>query len=302
MKTSRQDRRLSWKFKRSMEPYLFILPAAIFVIWLFAYPVCRTFYMSFFQYHPLKHTLIFRGFYNYIKVFTSEYLFFNSLKVTLIYTIGSVLGVMLFGLAVALLLNTEVKGKAIFRTGFLIPNFIPGITVAFTWIWIFEPRLGLINDLLLRMGKEPILWFVSARLGMTAVIIAHIWCAGPFAALILLGGLASIPEQLHEAAEIDGATTLNKFIYVTLPLLRPVIIIAILLQTIWTFNSFDLMYIMTKGGPARATELLSLWVYREAAENYRFGRASAVAVVMSLISTVFVLFYLYMLKRTGEKI
>lgn len=291
------------KRRRAIEPFLFMLPAILVLAFVFFYPVGRALFMSFFKYNPIKRTSTFGGLYNYIKIFSSyRALFFNSLRVTLIFTVASLFGSVLAGLGLALLLNKQFKGRSIFRTIYFIPIVFPGIVVAFSWLWMLKPRIGLLNDFLIRMGRESIFWFASAGLGMTAVVIANIWATAPFAALILLAGLSAIPQQLYEAAEIDGATGRQKFYHITIPSLKPVLVILCLMLTIWTFNSFDLMFVMTGGGPARGTEMLALWVNREASVNFRFGRASAIAMVMALINLIFVLIYFRAFKRKGEKL
>ncbi|MBA7658428.1 Inner membrane ABC transporter permease protein YcjO [subsurface metagenome] len=291
------------KRRRAVEPFLFMLPAIIVLAFVFFYPVSRALFMSFLRYNPIKRTSTFSGLYNYIKILSSyRALFFNSLRVTLIFTAASLFGSVLAGLGLALLLNKQFKGRSVFRTLFFIPMVFPGIVVAFSWLWILQPRIGLLNDFLIRMGKESIFWFASGGLGMTAVAIANIWATTPFTTLILLAGLSSIPQQLYEAAEIDGATGRQKFYHITIPSLKPVLLILMLMLTIWTFNSFDLMFVMTGGGPAQSTETLALWIYREASKNFRFGRASAIAMVMAFVNLIFVFIYFRAFRKKGERI
>jgi multiple sugar transport system permease protein len=212
----------------------------------------------------------------------------------------SVLGQFALGFGFALLLNVSWPGNRIMRVLVMIPWVMPGVSVALTWSLIFNGQLGLINDLLLRVGLPTQQWLASPNLALVAVIIANIWKAFPFVAVTMLAALAVVPDELYDAAKVDGASVLKRFRYVTLPQVRSVTLIVILLQVVWTFNYFDLVYVMTQGGPAQGTEIVPVLVARFAFQQLDYGLASAVAIVMTLFNILFAVLYLSVLRRSNR--
>jgi multiple sugar transport system permease protein len=221
-------------------------------------------------------------------------LFFNGL-----YTVGSVAGLYLVSLAVALLLNDEFRGRGLFRSMAIVPWAVPYVVAALTWIWILDIQFGVLNSILLRTGlvDRAIPWLLSPFWAKISVILATIWKQFPFAAIMLLAGLQGIPRELYEAADVDGAGPLGRFRYVTIPGLHNVSLLVILLSSIQIFKLFTVIYLLTGGGPGRATETLVVQTYLEAFSTFDMGRASAIGVVTLFLTLIFSV----VLLRTGYR-
>jgi multiple sugar transport system permease protein len=219
---------------------------------------------------------------------------------TVTFTVVSVLGHLAIGLGVALLLNQEIRGRAVFRNLALLPWMLPPAVVATGWAWLYHNPFGMLNPLLLGLGllDAPEAWLASPDTAMGAVIVANLWRGFPFISLVLLAGLQGIPPVLYEAAGVDGAGAWARFRHVTLPGLRRVMLIALTLDVINTVKYFDLIWVMTAGGPANRTEVLATLIYRLAFQFFRTGRAAALAMVMVAALAVFSVFYVRMTVRT----
>ncbi len=287
-----------FKVKRSIEPYLFLLPALVALIIIYLYPMLRVFYLGFFDFDLLERTFEFVGIGNYLEILRSE-VFLGALCRTFIWTGGSVAGQLLGGLGFALLLNQKFRGNSFVRTIILIPWMTSGVVIGLNWRWILNDQYGVLNDVFARLGLPALMWLANPRLAMVSVVAVNIWKAIPLTTVMILAGLSAIPLELYEAATIDGADWWKKFRYITLPSLRYLLLILLLLTTIWTMVFFDLIFIMTEGGPGEATEILPLFVYRYSFKNFQFGLGASAAILLALINGVFVLFYLKILGKTG---
>ncbi|HEY4388815.1 MAG TPA: sugar ABC transporter permease, partial [Ktedonobacteraceae bacterium] len=265
---------------RNITPYMFLLPATIAMLLIFFYPMLDGLYTSFTHYNQYTNITSFVGFQNYASILRSGD-FWNSMVRSVIWVVFSVLGQFVLGFGFALLLNERWPGNRLMRALVMIPWVMPGISVALTWSLIFNGQLGLLNDLLLRWNLPPQQWLADPNMAMVTVIIANIWKAFPFVAVTILAGLASIPDELYDAAKVDGASVVGRFRHVTLPQLRNVILIIVLLMIVWTFNYFDLVYVMTQGGPAQGTEIAPVLVARYAFQQFDYGLSASVAVVMT---------------------
>jgi len=276
------------KLKRSY-PYLLTLPALITIGIVLIYPLLYSFGISFF-----KWTLSslppypFIGLKNYIRILGSS-LFRQILKQNILFAFGCVSVEFFIGFGIALILNVKFKGQHLFRILFLIPMLMAPVLVGYNWRWLLNTDYGLINQILIRIGLTPKLWLVDKNLAMLSIMIADIWQYTPFCTLLLLAGLQSLPPSLYEAASIDGATRWKSFIHLTLPLLKTVIFIVLILRIIDLFRVFDIVYIMTRGGPGGATDLLPTYVYRVTFRELRFGYGSALSYITLLISLVLIL-------------
>lgn len=278
----------------------FILPL-FFTVFIFLYPLLQAFYLSFTNTDlVLKHS-DFIGIENFIKVYKDPF-FWSALQNTLIWTISRVILLFILGLSLALLLNEKIKGQALFRTLCLIPWAVMPVIAALTWKWMYAPHYGVISIILMKAGliTSPISWLAEPSLALPAVIIASLWRDIPFVALMFLSGLQSIPPELIEASLIDGAGILQRFKSITLPHLKEVIIVVLLWMTIWSFNGFDIVFIMTKGGPGNATMLLGIYTWLMSFEWFTPGYASAVGVVMTLLLLIYVIIFVKITKiRVG---
>lgn len=275
-------------------PYLLLTPALLVLAVIFLYPLLHSLWLSFHSMNlnrPWQGTR-YVGLENYVEQLTDP-AFYRSLWLTFYWTIGSLIGQLILGFAAALVLNQTFAGRAIARAVILIPWAVPTVLVAIVFGTMFNTQ-GIINELLLDAGliSDYIPWLSSTNWAMPTLILAHVWKGFPFLAVMILAGLQSIPRELYEAAEIDGATKAQQFRYITLPGLRGVALIAILLSIIFSLKGIDFPYIMTFGGPADSTKVIAFHAYHTAFAEYAFGRASAIATLLTLITAVISYYYL----------
>src|SRR4030095_4323281 len=205
----------------------------------------------------------------------------------------------LLGLGLALLLNSQIRGRSVFRATLLVPMMLPAVVVGVVWRLMLNPNFGAINGTFKGFGlnTESLTWTASPRLALLSVIIVDIWQWTPFVFLVLLAGLQAIPQEPYEAARIDGSSPWQTFRYVTLPLLKPAILIALLLRTMDLLRVFDQIFILTEGGPGFATETISLYIYRTAFRFFDFGYAAAMSFVLLAVTNVISVLYIRALKH-----
>lgn len=282
-------------------PYLSILPVAI-VIALFAiYPIIHAVRMSFYQYiltRPDVHPFVGLG--NFVNVITSYY-FKDSIQITGIYTVASVVGVIIYGLGVALLLNTKIRLSTPLKIVILLPWALPAVVSGLLWKWILHADFGILNGMLYAVGliDSYIPFLATPTLARASLIMAHIWKEGPLVAIFFLAGLQLIPDELYEAARIDGGSGWKTFRHVTLPLLRPIFLVVIVYETMTAILTFDTIYVMTGGGPANSTALISWFAYAEIFKSLNLGNGIALSIIIALITLVLIILYLRVL-RTEE--
>ena len=265
--------------------WLLLLPALLLLALVFAYPILRAFWLSLFtQNLGTQLKMVFSGLDNYGRM-VGDGRFWQSLWNTTIFTAASVLVELILGMGVALVLNQSFRGRGIVRTISLLPWALPTALMGLAWAWIFNDQYGIVNDILLRLGilKTGISWLGDPTLAMMAVIIADVWKTTPFIALLLLAGLQSISSDLYEAHSIDGASAWQSFWKITVPLLMPQIVIALLFRFAQAFGIFDLIQVMTGGGPAGATETVSIYIYGTVMRYLDFGYGAALVVVTFLL-------------------
>lgn len=271
-----RERRTGW---------MLTIPAVLVLLLVYAYPIFRAFFQSFTT-ENLSTNLepVFTGFSNYTRM-AQDGRFWASLWNTSVFTVFSMLFELLLGLAIALTLNQAFRGRGWVRTIAILPWALPTALIALAWRWIFNDEFGVWNDILLRIGiiSDPVSWLGDPNWAMVAVIAADVWKTTSFVAILLLAGLQSIPEDLYEAHQIDGATPLQSFRQITLPLIMPQILIAMLFRFAQAFGIFDLIQVMTGGGPGGATEMVSLYIYATVMRYLDFGYGAALVVVTFLI-------------------
>jgi len=280
--------------------YLFIFPGLFAILSLLLYPLIFGIRTSFFR-KVIGAPGQFIGLANYQELFSSVEFWEISIN-SAIWTSVGVAGGIFIGLALALLLNTQLKGRMIGRTLFLIPWAVPNVAAAIIWRWIFANPYGFLNHFLRIIGivDRPIPWLSSPNLALWAVIIVAVWRNYPFAMIVILASLQSIPEEYYEVSQLDGAGVWQRFRHVTLPLIKPTLLIVTILQTIWTFNSFDIVYVMTQGGPQHYSEILSTFAYEAAFEAMRAGRGAAIASIMFGVLIVCAIIYMNVYWRWEE--
>jgi ABC-type sugar transport system permease subunit len=243
----------------------------------------------------------FVGLANYLQA-AQDPLFRQVFGQTLYFVIASLALELAIGLGLALLLHRSFYGRNMVRGLILLPWMLSPVVAAFSWAWLLNDAYGLVNYLLVQGGliQTPRSWLGTVGLAMPAVILVDVWRETPFVTVVLLAGLQSIPSEVREAARVDGASAIRAFLHVTLPLLRPSILVALLMRTMMAVRLFELVFVMTKGGPASSTEVLATYTYREAFLNFNMGYASSLAVVILLVSLAMSLVYIRTMHVEGH--
>ncbi len=284
-------------------PFLLILPATISIILVAMYPFFKGLQLSFTDYNLLRMKDVqFVGIKNFINILTSDEEFWRVLGFTFIYVFGTVILSYIVGLAIASLMNQNIKGRSIFRALLLIPWVIPSVVAANSWLWVLNDQTGFINISLMKLGliQKPLLFIAEPAMAKMTVIMMSTWKSFPFMALVLLAGLQNIPKDLYEAAEIDGAGWWHSLIYITMPLLKPVTFVSTILMSIWTFNNFENIYLLTRGGPANVTQVISILTYYTAFFRNKLGYACAISSTMVIFMVIMAQIYMKLLK-TSQK-
>lgn len=279
--------------------WLLLIPALLLLALVFAYPILRALWLSLFtQNLGTQLKLVFSGLDNYGRML-GDGRFWQSLWNTSLFTLASVFLELILGMGVALVLNQSFPGRGIVRTISLLPWALPTALMGLAWAWIFNDQYGIVNDILLRLGilQTGVSWLGDPTLAMMAVIIADVWKTTPFIALLLLAGLQSISSDLYEAHAIDGASAWQSFWKITVPLLLPQIVIALLFRFAQAFGIFDLVQVMTGGGPAGATEMVSIYIYATIMRYLDFGYGAALVVVTFLLLIIAVAIAAYCLSK-----
>ena len=282
------------KAGRKVEPYLFILPTFLLLFLLFCYPLINSFIMAFENYKlTAPNDIYFNGLANFRKLFSASE-FGLLIRNSLVYVICSLLGQFILGITLALALRKKFKGRGIYQAIVFLPWSFSGFVIGILFRWSFNGEYGVVNDLLLRMGvlQEPLAWLGTPGLSLLVVICAMVWMGVPFFAIMNLASLQSIPEDIYEAADIDGCGSIRKFFSITLPYIKPTVIMTLLLTTIWIFNSFDLIVVITNGGPANYSQTLPSYMYTRAFSSYDFGLAAAVGILLMIVLAVYTVFFL----------
>jgi multiple sugar transport system permease protein len=284
---------VSRRKKFSWTPYLFILPHLVFFAVFIGYPFFNGIYLSLLQYDFLRpERTTFLGLQNYQNIFTPDtpqYApFWNSLRNTLLFVVYSVPFLVALPLGLAVLLNTKTPGRNAFRAIYYAPQVLSGAVVTLVWWWIFQSQGGLINYYIADLGMRPPRWLSTMPWAWVSIIIATVWWTIGFNMVIILAALQDIPGYIYEAAEIDGATGIQAFFRITLPMLRPVLLFIITITIIASFNLFIQPFMMTGGGPPRpggggSTEPVMLRIYREGFERNQQGMAAAMSVIVASI-------------------
>ncbi len=294
MKKVKQSTVPAVKQKIVWTPYLLILPAVLLIAGVMLYPLCKTFYLAFQHYNPaMPFANGFAGLENFIKIFTTEE-FYSSLWVSLKWVVALVLLQLVFGMIVALILNQNFKGRGFFRALVFVPWAMSGVLTAVLFSLIYNQNYGVLNDLLMKIGliSEPVAWLGNQHLVLGSVIIAELWRGIPFFAISLLAAMQGLPQDVYEAARVDGATKWQSFRFVTLPLLKDTIVLTTLLRTIWEFNSVDLIFSLTNGGPVGKTTTLSVLIANQALTTNNYGYGSAISVVSFFILAIVAIIYM----------
>jgi multiple sugar transport system permease protein len=279
--------------------YWLVAPAVGVMCGILVYPLLFSLWVSLFDWRMAAANHAFVGLQNYVEALTSSFfqvVFLQSIGFTFVCLVLN----LTLGLALALLLNHRFHGRGVIRTLFLLPMVTAPVLAGFNFRWIFNDRSGLANQLLVQFGGLPLAWLADANLSRASIVLVTVWQGMPFMLLLLLAGLQALPSSPFEAATVDGASAWQRFWYITLPLLRPVIVVAVALQMIDLFRVFDTIYIMTRGGPGHATELFPFYIYRSAFSDDRLGLAAALSYITVAITVVLLIPLFYVERRAAD--
>lgn len=272
-------------YRESAWAFVLLLPNLIVFLAFALVPLIASFFISFTEWDLLT-PMQWVGFANYKELFNDE-TFLKSLWNTLYFTLGSVPLGIIISLFLAVVVNQRIKGIKIFRAVFFLPVIASWIAVGLVWMWLFDKEFGLINYFLHLVGIQGPGWLSTLEWAMPSIIIVVIWKGLGFNMLLFLAGLQGIPESYYEAADIDGAKWFGKFIHITIPGLSNTTLFVIIISIINSFQAFDLIYMMTFGGPARSTSVLVFYLYQNAFRYFRMGYASAIAYVLFFVMLIF---------------
>jgi multiple sugar transport system permease protein len=282
---------------------MMVAPAMILLALVLLYPAFVAFQSSFYKIPTITRQETFVGFDNYYKLL-HEKDFWSALRRSFIWTIGAISTQMVFGIAVALVLHKQVRGRSFVRGLVLFPYLVPAIVAVLTWRWIFSDTVGVANYLLVDVFgvlDQPVPWFNPGWV-MGSIIIMSLWKYLPYWALFVLARLQTMPIELHEAAQIDGATSWQRFWYITLPWIMPVVIVLLVLRSIWAFNEFDMVFLPAGGGPLSETTTVPVLIRRIAWEQNDIGYAAAVAMAMLVLVAILTNFYFWVYRRAEKRL
>jgi multiple sugar transport system permease protein len=286
-----------------LAPYLFLAPAVAVTAAVVLFPVVQTLWLSLYDYviyNPDGSQFVGLG--NFQAILKDE-VFWISLRHSAVWIIGVVGLQFMLGLGVALLLNESFWWRGLARALIIIPWALPSVIIGLMWTWMYDFNVGVLNDMLVRMGviAAPIAWLARPDAALGAIMLALVWQGFPFFAVTILAGLQTVPAELYEAAEIDGASRWRRFVNVTLPSIADVIMTALLLRTIWVANSLDVILVMTGGGPGYATHTLPLYAFLRAYSGMEFGYGAALALVLTVMLLAIVWLYVRRASRDLDR-
>lgn len=281
--------------------FMLILPALLIVMGLYVYPISYSFVVSFFRSDIRKPGVIFVGLKNYIEIFKRPDLMISFWR-TIYFTVASIAIEMAAGIAIAVAFNKRFKGRPIARSIILTPWAIPPVVNGIIWNWLVHPKIGVANYFLTSLGiierYKP--WLADPRWALNIIIIADAWKWTPLVVLLVLAGLQSISEDLYEAARIDGAGSVRTFFQITIPCIQWPILVTLILRTVEAVRVFDIIFIMTRGGPANNTKLTTYYVWELAFKFHRLGFGSALGYLITLLIVVFAVFFYKSINRRVE--
>jgi multiple sugar transport system permease protein len=284
-------------------PYVLVAPALLVMCGVLVYPLVSVFRESLYRVEPaLSPDWSFVGLHNYGRILADPDVA-GSLSHTAVWTIGSVVLQVALGLGAALALAQAFRGRGVVRAALMVPWATPAVVGALAWKWVYHGQYGLLNSALrgLHLDSLAVAWLGDPHTAMSAAIVANVWRGFPFITVVLLAGVLAIPRELYEAAAVDGASGIAVFRRLTLPLIRPALLISSLLAAIWTFNNFAYIYILTGGGPAGLTDILVTFVYRNGFQFFHWGYASALSVFLFLLVMGSSLIYIRLLQSESTE-
>lgn len=286
--------------KRRVKELLPLFPLAVLLLFVFGYPCVSAFFLSLREISFGEAAGRYVGFGNFKKL-SQDVVFWESLSKSFLWALGNLVIQLLAPLGIALVLNKRLRGISVARSLVMLPWIIPAVTIAICMRWMLLPRIGIINEILLFLGilRKPVHFLGSSSTAMPFLILLNSWKFLPFGTLLILAALQTIPESVLEAAAVDGARGFQQFRYITFPLLGSMIWFVGFLAFAWNFNTFDLIWLTTQGGPGTATQTLPVLVYRMAFKVFRLGEASAISVVIVILLLIVGVVYLRLFAPRG---
>ena len=281
---------------------LFVVPFLVTAVVFMGYPIAQAIRMAFYAINPLRPGQdTFIGLENFYYIFNDP-LFWDSFAQATIWTLSSIFFQTVIGVALALLLHVPLRGISVFRGLLLFPYIVPTVVIALIWRWMFSPEIGIVNQSLASLGiiDENIYWLSTPSIAMASTIMLNVWKYTPFVIICVLAKLQTIPLELYDAAKVDGAGAWQRFVDITLPQLKEVLIVVVVFRTIWTFNKFEEIYLLTKGGPGTSTFNLAIYSFEQSIANLRMGVGAATAVVMMVFLFLGTVLYLRVFKFAEE--
>ncbi|GIP40353.1 sugar ABC transporter permease [Paenibacillus sp. J31TS4] len=269
-----------------LKDFSLALPAILFLLLFTYYPLVNSFYLSFTDWNLIKPIKKFVGFDNYTRILTDDR-FYHVLKVTFLYTIIDVIVTLVLGLLLALLFNKQSKAYGVMRLFVFMPYYISMVIASIVFIWILNPKYGVLNSFLGTLGINPVQWLNDPKTALFSLIMVSVWKSVGFTMIIFIGGLRSIPLDYYEASSLDGANKFHQFWHITVPLLSPTTLFLVVTSFISSMQVFQSVDIMTGGGPLESTKVMVMWIYQMAFEEFRAGRSSALVVIFFLIIMAF---------------
>lgn len=291
-----RGRHFHWRSQ--LTPYALVIPALALLVAVMIYPIMYGLYLSLFEFRMTQSmSLVFIGLSNYRRLFLQSPDFLNSISVSLRFTLMTIALEFSIGLALALLLNLEFHARGLFRTLILLPLMVPPLVSGLLWRVMYDHEFGVLSFFIRSFGVDPPVFLGDRNLALPAVVITEVWRATPFMTLVLLAALQAVSRELHEAAEVDGAGRLARFRFITFPLILPVVLVALLFRTVDVLRTFDLVYLLTQGGPGSRTEVIGMYIYRYGFESFNMGITSATAMLLFLLTLIICVVYLRLIVR-----
>jgi multiple sugar transport system permease protein len=283
-------------------PSLLLLPTVLLLLALALFPMFFSLWLSFNEWNlgDRTGTWNFVGLQNFKTILTTDPFFWSAVRVTLVFVGGTVLVETVLGLAIALLLNDEFRGRGVVRTVIILPLMISPVVAGLIWRFMYNTDRGMVNYLLYLLGVKPVDWLGRQATALPAVMLADVWQWTPFVALILMAALQALPTEPLEAALIDGATRVQMLRYVILPMIRPALMVAILIRLMDAFKIFDIIYVLTLGGPGVSTQVLGLYTYKWGFKFFQMGYASALSYLLVILLIVVGNLVVFLMRRNED--
>jgi ABC-type sugar transport system permease subunit len=277
---------------------LFLLPFGVVSLVFVIYPALESVRLAFLSKLPFRNTFTFVGLDN-LRYVVDDPVFWAAARQAVFWTVASIGLQTVLGVAIALLLNEAVRGINVFRGLLLFPYMVPTVVIALIWRWMFNPEFGVVNASLREAGliRDTIYWFSDPAWAMASTILLNVWKFTPFVVICVLARLTSLPAEIDEAARVDGAGAWPRFVHITLPQLKAVLAVVVIFRTIWTFNKFEEIYLLTRGGPGTSTFNLAVYAFEQATANLKLGVAAATGVLMLVFLFAGSAVYLRMIRR-----